>query len=70
MKTVDRLNKLYADRLAPLYGQTIWKEGPDGWWANLKPGWRCSSTEAGTCHEYTLRELERALRNAEQKDPS
>lgn len=74
MKTVERLLARFADRLeaeGPLGPGTrpIWKEWEGGWWASLQPGWQCQSTQAGSCHERTLRELERALRAAKQVAP-
>jgi len=67
MKTLDLLLARFADRLdvtGPATILPIWKEWEGGWWASLKPGWRCQSTQAGSCHERTLRELGRALRDA------
>jgi hypothetical protein len=68
MKTVDRLCRRFMDRLdsvnCPLRGEPIWNEGPDGWWAALKPGWECAANGSNSCHERTLAMLESALRGA------
>jgi hypothetical protein len=71
MKTVDSLVRRFSDRLEPINGRAIWQEwdfNSKSWWASLKPGWRCARTEAGSCHEKTLRELSKALKEASLKE--
>ena len=40
---------------------SVWDEGEDGWWCNLKTNWICDLTECGTCHEDTPEMLLDAL---------
>jgi hypothetical protein len=42
----------------------VWNEGDDGWWAELKPGFWCISSDTQGCHEYTVAELIQAIRGA------
>lgn len=54
----------YADRIESYENAN--KDWKDGYWVTLKPGW---TNDAGgrLLHEYTLRELRAALKNAEQE---
>lgn len=74
-KTADRLAKRFADRVdTTVLGKGIWFEydgygrASGSWWAALKPGWRCTFTDAGSCHERTLKHLEEALKAAKFKE--
>jgi len=64
--------RIYATgRVAERDGSTagVWNEGPDGWWAALKPGWSWCDAEVHCCHEDTLTELLRAVRNTTPCEP-
>ena len=40
--------------------QRWWDEGQDGYWVQLKPGWRCG--EGHFVHEWTVKEVLLAFR--------
>jgi len=39
----------------------VWHEPENGYWADLKPGLRCTLADTHTCHEDTLAQLETAV---------
>ena len=40
---------------------SVWDEGEDGWWADLKTNWISDDTETGRLHEETLQSLYSSL---------
>ena len=42
---------------------SVWDEGEDGWWADLKTNWISDDTETGRLHEETLEGLWRCLQS-------
>lgn len=40
---------------------SVWDEGEEGWWCDLKTNWICDLTDCGTCHEDTPEMLLDAL---------
>ena len=41
---------------------SVWDEGHDGWWLDLKTNWICDDTETGRLHEESLQDLWECLR--------
>ena len=65
--------KIYATGKARLrdgkLGPGVWNEGHDGWWAVLKDGWQMDHcSQVHFCHEDTLTELLKAVREAVRCD--
>ena len=42
----------------------VWHEPENGWFAELRPGWKCAGTDCGTCREDTPTKLLAAVRRA------
>lgn len=63
MNDATALKRLKADPRV----ESVWDEGEDGWWCDLKPNWFSDSTETGRLHEGTPQDLWEVLNGGDTR---